>query len=176
MPRQAIRNEGAGAEKRFLELVHDARASDSAKRGDAIVKVDGVDCYVEVKHVTSNTINQIRAVKVIPLAIYTPGRPSPWLVLPGHEVTRLVYEKERGQHTELALESANLSRSGIPLRFQCTDLDLSARVHAAVREARRYEQLELEMQALYERLQQVKEEFRERVRRALLLGDAHQRD
>ena len=66
--RAAIRNEGQRAEHRFIELVTDAHASDSAKHGDVVVTVDGDKAYVEVKEChaeigRSGTINQVRAIK-----------------------------------------------------------------------------------------------------------------
>lgn len=171
MERQAIRNEGEGAEAEFLRLVTGARKSDSAKHGDAIVKVDGRDGYVEVKFVTSNTINQVRAIKFIPVAIYSPQLTLPWAVLPAAEVVRLVFEKNRGQHTELALESANLSVSGLPTRFRFAGDGLSQAVHEAVRSARRYPELAATLTTLMKRLTDTKEEFQDKVRAALIAGD-----
>lgn len=171
MARQAIRNEGAPAEQAFLAIVAMARASDSAKRGDAIVSRDGIDHYIEIKHTTSNTINQIRAVKFIPLVIYSPQEPLPWAVIPAHEVVRLVVEKERGQHTELALESANLSLSGISASFRCGDAGLSQAVHGAIGAASAYQELREVLTELLQNLSEMKEQFREKVRAALAAGD-----
>jgi hypothetical protein len=77
MARQAIRNEGQKAESLFLDLVSTARHSDAARRGDAIVEVDGSDYYVELKECHASpgrggTINQVRAIKYITCVIWAP--------------------------------------------------------------------------------------------------------
>jgi len=172
MPRQAIRNEGKGAEQLLLQLVENSQDSDSSKRGDAIVTVDGVGSYVEIKYTTSNTINQVRAVKFIPLVIYSPQMPLHWAVLPSNEVVRLVFEKARGQHTELALECANMSLSGIPVTFRCSDEALSDAVHNAIREARKYSELKRKMDELLAELRGMETRYRAAVRDALRTGDA----
>jgi hypothetical protein len=171
MARQAIRNEGADAEQQFIRLVKGAEESDADKKGDAIVRLDGRAHYVEVKYTTSNTINQIRAIKFIPLVIYSPQLPVPWAVLPAHEVVRMVSEKNRGQHTELALESANMTLSSISSSFRCRPQELSDTVHQALRAADRYPSLQQLLQDLITRLTSIKEEFREAVRLALAEGD-----
>ena len=71
-----ISNDGNTAESRFIELVEESKKNngDSAL-GDAIVQVDGLDYYVEVKKCGSSvgkggTINQVRAIKYIPCVIW----------------------------------------------------------------------------------------------------------
>ncbi len=172
-PRQAIRNEGKPAEQAFLKLVANARPSDVARYGDAIVTVDGTSTYVEIKHVTSNTINQVRAVKFIPLIIFSPQFiDRPWAVLPAHEVVRMVLPKARGQHTEIALECANLSLSGIDVTFRCNAADLDATVRNAVRAARTYESLAGILPDLVNALRELNETFRARIENALRQGDS----
>jgi len=171
MPRQAIRNEGEPAEREFLRLVTGARRSTSARLGDAVVPVDGQDSFVEVKCVTSNTINQIRAIKFIPLAIYSPDKPLPWAVLSGVDVVRHVFEKERGQHSELALECANLSVSGLPNSVRCSESALSDAVIEAIRRGRRYPELAEVLQSLLRDLTELKTRYRELVSAALNTGD-----
>lgn len=172
MPRQAIRNEGKPAEQLFLQLVKASRDSDSSKRGDAIVTVDGQPSYVEIKYTTSNTINQVRAIKCIPLVIYSPQMALHWAVLPAHEVVRLVFKKARGQHTELALECANLSLSGILGTFRHSDEALSEAVHGAIRDAQKYPELKVTMDELLNELREMEARYQEGVREALSMGDA----
>lgn len=171
MPRQAIRNEGEPAEQEFFRLVAGARKSPSARLGDAVVAVDGRESYVEVKCVTSNTINQIRAVKLIPLAIYSPEEPLPWAVLSGVDVVRQVFEKDRGQHSELALECANLTRSSLPQNLRCGDDTLNDRVVEAIRRDRRYPELVRVLKSLLDDLAEMKTKYRGLVSDALNDGD-----
>lgn len=171
MPRQAIRNEGKPAEQAFLKLVANARPSDVARYGDAIVIVDGTSTYVEIKHVTSNTVNQVRAVKFIPLIIFSPQFiDRPWAVLPAHEVVRLVLPKARGQHTEIALESANLSLNGLDSRFRCTAAGLDGAVQDAVRAARQYKSLARILPDLVRQLRALNDTFHVRIEGALRNG------
>jgi hypothetical protein len=151
--------------------VRNARKSDSEKHGDAIVEIDGQQNYVEIKFTTKSTINQIRAVKFIPLAIYSPQKPLPWAVLSAVEVVRLVHGKSRGQHNELALECAALTLSGLPPSSRYSDSQLSDAVHEAIRSARRYPELAATLNALMARLTATKTEYREKVRVALTAGD-----
>jgi hypothetical protein len=171
MVRQAIRNEGADAERAFLSLVAQARDSDSAKRGDAIISVDGADHYVEIKYVTSNTVNQVRAIKFIPLIIYSPQEARRWAVLPAQEVVRLVLHKDRGQHTEIALECANMTLTGVPMKFRYNDEGLSGAVHAAIRGARKYSLLAAALPELLRDIRAINESYRKRIEAALNEGD-----
>jgi len=63
--------------------------------------------YVEVKRTKQTTVNQVRAVKYIPLVVYSPPSES-WYVVSPDEIVRLVGKKSRGQHTENPFESATL--------------------------------------------------------------------
>lgn len=133
--------------------------------------MDGEDWYVEVKHVTSNTVNQVRAIKFIPLMIFSPQRPRPWAVLPPQEVIRLVYLKNRGQHTELALECANLTLNQIPERFWHESAGLRLAVLAAIQSAQRYQALRTCMQDLLLRIRALKQQVEAALKGALDLGD-----
>lgn len=172
MARQAIRNEGAAAEQAFLELVLNSRPSDSAKQGDAIVTVDGIDTYVEIKYVTSNTINQVRAIKFIPLVIYSPQRiERPWAVLPAQEVVRMVLPKDRGQHTEIALECASLSLSRVNEVFRSADTELDDVVRDAIRATRRYPKLGQLLSQLLQGIRFLNQTYQGSIEAALHEGD-----
>lgn len=94
---------GRSAEERFRELTGADRSS-SAAQGDAVLE----GTPVEVKRATSATLNQVRAVKYIPLVVYfEPG--DEWYVVPAHVVVAAVSQKARGQHTENPFESATMS-------------------------------------------------------------------
>jgi hypothetical protein len=63
---------------------------------------------IEIKQASSNTLNQVRAVKYITLVVYyTPT--EEWYVVPAHVVVAAVSVKSRGQHTENPFESSTLS-------------------------------------------------------------------
>lgn len=63
---------------------------------------------MEVKRATSMTLNQVRAVKYLPLVVHL-AVADEWYVVPAHVVVAAVSQKRRGQHTENPFESATLS-------------------------------------------------------------------
>lgn len=90
----------------------------SVRRGE-VPSVDGSDqggsCgavleghSIEVKRASSYTLNQVRAVKYIPLVVFHEPTTT-WYVVPAHVVVVLVSTKNRGQHTENPFESATLN-------------------------------------------------------------------
>lgn len=94
---------GHSAEELFRQMTG-ASPAEGAARGDALL--DGHP--VEVKRATSVTLNQIRALKYLPIvAHYAPT--DDWYVVPAHVVVARVSQKRRGQHTENPFESATLS-------------------------------------------------------------------
>lgn len=101
-PSYGISRGGRTAEEMFRELTG-AEPSREAAKGDALV--DGYQ--VEVKRATSNTLNQVRAVKYIPVVVYYEPA-AEWYVVPAHVVVSEVSQKLRGQHTEDPFESATL--------------------------------------------------------------------
>jgi hypothetical protein len=164
MARQAIRHEGDKAEHLFLRLVGDSVKSRDSKRGDALVLVDGNQHYVEIKQCQSGTINQVRAIKFIPLIVYAPNESNtPWLVVPPQEVIRLVLNKSRGQHTEIPFESANLSPNSISNKFRCKDEDLETKVRDAIRDGSKHGDLQAVMNTLHSELIALKERTKSKV-------------
>ena len=164
MARQAIRHEGDNAEQIFLHLVKDSRSSPIAKRGDAQVAVDNKWHFVEIKecHSTNGTINQIRAIKFIPLIIYAPEHEQgrPWVVVPAHKVVSLVLPKSRGQHTEIPFECANLPLRGF-VDFLCTQQELEQKVIEAIRNDMNYIEVKEFMKNLYTELRELDKRTKE---------------
>lgn len=134
MPRQAIRNEGEPAENAFLQVLGDkAKPSDNAKKGDRRFFHKGNWHYVEIKHCEMSTINQIRAIKCIPVVVFSPDKaPRRWAVLSPKAVTKLIIERQRGQHTEIPFECAALSRNNLPDEAWCADAELEQRLRSAL--------------------------------------------
>lgn len=163
MARQAIRHEGDDAERSFLRLVKGSRPSPDSKRGDALVPVDNDWHFVEIKQCQSNTINQVRAIKFIPLIVYSPENDLPWVVIPAHEVVRLVSAKSRGQHTEIPFESANLSLSQLPDNFRCGDAGLEQKVMQAIRDGSKFAEVKEFMASLHIELVELNERTKVKV-------------
>lgn len=136
MPRQAIRNEGAPAEAAFLEVLgNNAQPSDSAKQGDCRFLHNGQWHYIEIKHCEKDTVNQVRAIKCIPVVVFSPDRGTRrWAVLSPKAVTQMVMRKKRGQHTEIPFECATLSRNNLLHEAWCSDVGLEQRLRAALDE------------------------------------------
>jgi len=81
-----------------------ALPADRAAQGDALLEGHPV----EIKRATSTTLNQVRALKYLPLVVYFEPNDE-WYVVPAHVVVAGVSQKRRGQHTENPFESATLS-------------------------------------------------------------------
>lgn len=118
---------GRSAEDRFRELTGAGEAP-KASVGDAVLD----DCPVEVKNATANTLNQVRAVKYIPVVAYHAPAGS-WYVVPAPDVVQLVSGKARGQHTENPFESATLSVTNLAPYRVTNESDLADRVRKAIK-------------------------------------------
>jgi hypothetical protein len=170
----AIRHDSDEAEAQFDRLVQNAMPSGNAKEGDRIVVVDNQPAYVEIKQCTKSsretgTINQVRAIKCIPLVVWAKAR-NCWFVIPPDELVRIALEKGRGQHTEISFESMNLSlRRGDAVwpQFRCTDEELNDRIVAAVRRGRKKEHLAALMKNLKDDLFVLNQKYKAKVREAL---------
>lgn len=145
-----ISNQGTDAEQLFFALVTSSRKAPKASAGDAVVNVDGIDVTVEVKKCDapngSGTINQVRAIKFIPMVVHNPSR-NEWFVVPAAELVRAAASKSRGQHTEIPFESMNMSLSQVT-RWKCSSAELDAALRAAVRFDRNHKVLGIAMVAL----------------------------
>jgi hypothetical protein len=126
----SLRQQGQKAKDMFRKLVTNVRQSNDFSAGDTEVNIDGIWHHIDVKDCTSNTINQIRAIRYQTLVIYNDGV---WYVIPPQEVVRIVGQKTRGQHTEIPFESAALTLGQIESVFRCSDSQLPERVYAAIR-------------------------------------------
>lgn len=104
---EGISRSGNYAEERFRHITG-ASTVEQSSDGDAVLG----GYLVEIKQASSPTINQVRAVKYLPLVVYNPKLET-WYVVPPDEVIRLVALKRRGQHTENPFECASLSASKI---------------------------------------------------------------
>lgn len=102
MATEGISKSGKKAEELFR--CHTGASKAPNKHGDACL----CGRLVEIKKASTTTVNQVRAVKYIPLVILD-SRDDSWFVVPPDEIVRQVADKKRGQHTENAFESATLS-------------------------------------------------------------------
>jgi hypothetical protein len=152
-----ISGEGNEAERRFRQLTG-AKEADKNSDGDAVV--DGVP--VEVKKASTSTLNQVRAVKYIPLVVLD-VRTDAWYVVPAHEIVRLVLPKARGQHNEIAFECSTLSITMLA-RFRVNDeKKLLGAVRTAISSAAKYPKLKAEMDRTLTAAKSLASETRNRV-------------
>lgn len=170
MARQAIRGEGDKGEQAFLQLVPRSRASENAKLGDVIVKVDGVDHYVEVKEChagagETGTINQVRSIKFIPCVVYAPAQRC-WYVLSADQLVHLAANKGRGQHTEIPFESMNFSLRSLDAQYhtKVADTGLADAVTAAIRRGVEATEERALMESLMGDIEKVKSKYIKAVR------------
>ena len=106
----SIKFAGNEGENAFDQIIPNAEKPQSAKEGDRIIPNYGP---LEIKICRANTINQVRAIRGIPLVTYAPNHVPKWYVIGPDDLVRLVSKKQRGQHTEIPFECANLSINSI---------------------------------------------------------------
>ncbi len=100
-----------------------------------------------MKKATATTLNQVRAVKYIPLvALHEPT--DTWYVVPAHAVVCLVSSKGRGQHTENPFESATLNITSLGKYRIASDGALKQATLDAIVEAKKYPELKKAMEAV----------------------------
>jgi hypothetical protein len=130
---------GHSAEERYREVTG---ATKPVRAGSGDAELGGT--YVEVKKATSTTLNQVRAVKYIPLVAYHEPTNS-WHVVPAHMVVCLVSAKGRGQHTENPYESATLNILALGKYRVSSEGDLKRATLEAIAEAKKYPDLKMAM-------------------------------
>lgn len=156
-----ISGAGQSVEDRFRALTNSARP---VRKGDGDAVVDGV--AVEVKKASADTLNQVRAVKYIPLVCYD-ERDGAWYVVPAHHVVRLVSEKARGQHTENPFESATLRVKTLGEFRVVDEAQLLQCVQAAIRDAEQFPLLRDSMKEVLCKSKALASESRDAVGRVL---------
>jgi len=166
---QGISNQGRDAEALFVRLVRGSRKIARAAAGDAEVDVDGITTSIEIKKCDapgqSGTINQVRAIKFIPLVVYNPTQ-NCWYVVPATELARFAASKARGQHTEISFESMNLSLKSI-LKWVCSAEHLDDAVRRAIRFDREHRGIQQALDALLRELKTLGAQRRQDIARLL---------
>lgn len=152
---------GRSAEELFRELTV-AAPTERAAQGDALLE----GYPVEVKRATSVTLNQVRAVKYLPIVVhYAPA--DEWYVVPAHVVVAAVSQKVRGQHTENPFESATLSLRNLGAwRIESANLLRSATL-AAIDESKGFPELGAAMEEVLHESRELAVTSLERVRAIL---------
>ena len=155
-----ISKEGEKVEQAFRDFTG-ARKPERRVDGDAILD----DTFIEVKKVSSRTVNQVRAVRFIPLVCCKVEPTRQWYVVAAHEVVRLVAAKERGQHTANPFESTTLSLG--KLGSSVSDEDLLSRVRQAINDDKNCPKLEAEMKQVRAKCEKLAKLSLKRVRAIL---------
>lgn len=134
-----ISNTGISAEEAFFRLTG-ATPTSRAADGDAVLH----GCNIEVKNASASTLNQVRAVKYIPLvAFHSPS--ACWYVIPAPDVVKMVSQKSRGQHTENPFESATLNLNKLTEFRVRSEADLKLAVLDAIARGKAFPRLEQAM-------------------------------
>ncbi len=113
-------------------------ATKPPKSGNGDAELAGT--YVEVKKASAATLNQVRAVKYIPLVAFHEPTDT-WYVVPAHIVVSLVATKGRGQHSENPFESATLNIFALGKYRVASEADLKKATMDAIAEANRHPEL-----------------------------------
>jgi hypothetical protein len=117
----------------------------------------------------------VRALKYVPLVVFR-VLSDEWFVVPAHRVVALVAwkgrknSKGRGQHTENAFESSNITLTHIR-PYAVAEADLRAAVIAAHGEAAKYPALAAIMRDILDASRRLARESREQVQAELLRVD-----
>ncbi len=134
MATPGISHGGRSAEERFRQATG---ATKPGRAGDGDAVLDG--CVIEVKRATAATLNQVRAVKYIPLVVLHEPT-NRWYVVPAHIVVCLVAAKKRGQHTENPFESSTVNVFALG-KYEVAESDLRTATIAACQEANTYPEM-----------------------------------
>jgi hypothetical protein len=159
-PTPGISGGGRLAERLFCEITG-ADAAPRASAGDAVLEGN----LVEIKQASTNTLNQVRPLKYLPLVVYQSVRQS-WYVVPAHELVRLATAKARGHHNEIAYECAQFSLSALG-EFEVDEGQLRERTPRAIEESAAYPDLREEMVRVLGIARSTAAEAREQVRDTL---------
>lgn len=155
-----ISGAGREAERRFRDLTGATPAARAAD-GDALLEGHAV----EVKQSSTNTINQVRPVKYLPLVVLD-TRTSEWCVVPPDAVVRLAAQRQRGQHTENPFESVALNLAKLS-DYGVAETDLRSATIAAFRQGDRRADLKAAMQEIRRRSSELAAWSREHVQQML---------
>ena len=135
---------GREAERRFRDLTGASVASRSAD-GDAVLEGHNI----EIKQASTNTLNQVRPVKYLPLVVLD-TRSDKWYVVPPNQVVCLAAAKGRGQHTENPFESVTLSVAKME-EYKVEEQDLRPATLEAIQEGERNQSLKEAMREVRQR-------------------------
>lgn len=163
----SIARAGDAAVSRFLRLVPNARPADTVRTGD--VDLTGPRA-VEIKlthAVNGGTINQVRAVRFLPCAVWTPHQ-GKWLVFSADEIVLLASEKVRGQHTDNPFESCSINLASVDSRRYetATDEVLPAAIARALTRGDSRTDLRRAMERLADEVSAVSEHYKTVIRGA----------
>jgi hypothetical protein len=156
-----ISSQGKSAEDLFIKLTGAQKAAKAAL-GDAILE----NRFVEVKRASGSTLNQVRALKYIPLVVYEDTSDS-WYVVPAHVVVLEVSRKSRGQHTENPFESATMSLRRLGAYRLEDESQLRHRTLAAIEQSDAYPELQQLMRDILSESEELAVSSLTRVRQAL---------
>ena len=155
-----ISSAGREAERLFREITG-ATPTAKAADGDALLN----NRPVEIKQTSTNTLNQVRPVKYLPLVVFD-KRSAAWYVVPPDEIVRLVARRLRGQQTENPFESVTISLSKIG-EFKVAEADLQSATIAAFRQGDSRDDLRAAMSEIRSRSSALAKWSRKHVQRML---------
>lgn len=152
-----ISKKGRIGELRFLKWVRGSWLCADSRLGDAVVVVDGEEFVIEIKTSQApkgGTVNQVRPIKYQIVVIHVPNRRKYWIVLPPDIVLQMAVEKDRGQHSAVALENMILHLTGWEKKYACTSRNLRRRVVQAARRSRwpRFDEVRQKLKSIQARL------------------------
>lgn len=158
-----ISSAGREAERLFREITGATQTAKAAD-GDALLN----NHAVEIKQTSTNTLNQVRPVKYLPLVVFD-KRNAEWYVVPPNEIVRLVAERSRGQHTENPFESVTISLTKL-VEFKVGEVNLRLATIDAIRQGDSRPELRDTMREIRDKASELAKWSRERVQ--LLLMDS----
>ena len=112
---------GTKGESKLKEILKERWQKCPAEMGDGIVIHNNKEYYYELKSTSKGIsenihLNQVRAIKCIPLIIYS-QKDDLWSVITPDKIMIAAKNKKRGQHSELFIESCQISSKKLELKI-----------------------------------------------------------
>ena len=146
---QGISNLGKDAIKRFVQITGGHKTGPPAPGN---VSVGGHP--VAVRTASDNTVNQVRAVRYLPIAVFHAPRKL-WYVVPPHDVVRFALGKKKGQHGANPFESITLSVKELSTYKVSSENDLLSAVNAALAAGEQHPKLRETMKKIQAKVEEV---------------------
>ena len=153
-----IKSIGIKGENLFSLFVPRATKTLSKKSGDFDVPYKKGLRSTEMKECGKNTINQVRAIRYIPLVVHF-TREDYWAVIPPNELVKMASKRNAGQHGILAYENMTITTNNIEDKWKCSGDQLHKNIIKAIKEGEKNNHMRDGMRVLQAELEGIKDRY-----------------